>query len=163
MKKAARQRKGSMEEDDNIPTSTEGGNNLSGIKGLGEQLQSLTIGMVGRETGNNLSDDDLPSDSDEEEESDSDMDEEAHFQEDANKISAKHIKHTDMDERAKEDMDFPDEVETPLINARERFNKYRGIKSLRNCDWDPYENLPEDYSKVWRFQAYPAAHKDSVQ
>jgi len=36
MKKAARQRKGSMEEDDNIPTSTEGGNNLSGIKGLGE-------------------------------------------------------------------------------------------------------------------------------
>jgi hypothetical protein len=38
MKKASKVRKGSMEEDDNIPTSTEGGNNLSGIKGLGEQL-----------------------------------------------------------------------------------------------------------------------------
>jgi hypothetical protein len=39
MKKAARLRKGSMEEEeDNIPTSTEGGPNLSNIKGLGEQL-----------------------------------------------------------------------------------------------------------------------------
>ena len=78
MKKASKVRKGSMEEDDNIPTSSEGANNLSGIKGLGEQLQSLTIGMVGRETGNNLSDDDLPSDSDEESD-DSEMDEDAHF------------------------------------------------------------------------------------
>jgi|TARA_B110000285_G_scaffold161176_1_gene180000 hypothetical protein len=34
--------------------------------------------MVGRETGNNLSDDDLPSDSDEESD-DSEMDEDAHF------------------------------------------------------------------------------------
>jgi len=117
--------------------------------------------MVGREIGNNLSDDDLPSCSSEEEE-DNEFDEEAHFQEDANKISSKHIKHTDMEEREKEDMDFPDEVETPLVNARERFSKYRGIKSLRNCDWDPYENLPEDYAKVWRFQSYQAAHKDSV-
>lgn len=78
MKQASKARKGSMEEDDNIPTSTEGGTNLSGIKGLGEQLQSLTIGMVGRETGNNLSDDDLPSESDEESD-DSEMDEDAHF------------------------------------------------------------------------------------
>merc|ERR1711957_623958 len=130
---------------------------MSSIKGIGEQLQSLTIGMVGREIGNNLSDDDLPSCSSEEEEEDNEFDEEAHFQEDANKISSKHIKHTDMEEREKEDMDFPDEVETPLVNARERFSKYRGIKSLRNCDWDPYENLPEDYAKVWRFQSYQAA------
>ena len=56
-----------------------------------------------------------------------------------------------MEERAKEDMDFPDEVDTPLKEARVRFQKYRGIKSLKNCDWDPYENLPEDYSKIWRF------------
>lgn len=108
--------------------------------------------MVGREHGNNLSDDDLPSESDESDESDFDLgDNDEQFQEDPNKVSAKHTKHTDMEERAKEDMDFPDEVETPLVNARERFNKYRGIKSLRNCDWDPYENLPEDYAKVWRF------------
>lgn len=51
-------------------------------------------------------------------------------------------------------MDFPDEVDTPLKEARIRFQKYRGIKSIKNCDWDPYENLPEHYSKIWRFQNY---------
>jgi pre-rRNA-processing protein TSR1 len=71
--------------------------------------------------------------------------------EDANKISQKHVKYTDLEERAKDDMDFPDEIETPHVEARTRFNKYRGIKTLRNCDWDPYENLPEEYSKLWRF------------
>lgn len=77
-------------------------------------------------------------------------------------ISQRHQKHTDLEERAKEDMDFPDEVDTPLTEARVRFQKYRGIKSLKNCDWDPYENLPESYSKIWRFQSYQAAQKDSI-
>ena len=60
-------------------------------------------------------------------------------------------------------MDFPDEVDTPFKEARVRFQKYRGIKSLKDCDWDPYENLPPEYSKLFRFQNYQAAHKDSVQ
>lgn len=81
---------------------------------------------------------------------------------DPNVTSQRHIKHTNMEERAQEDMDFPDEVETPHKDARVRFQKYRGIKSLKNCDWDPYENLPEQYSKIWRFQNYQAAQKDSV-
>jgi hypothetical protein len=33
---------------------------------------------------------------------------------------------------------------------------------LKNCDWDPYENLPPEYSKLWRFQQYQAAYKDSI-
>jgi len=52
-------------------------------------------------------------------------------------------------------MDFPDEVDTPLDQeARKRFVLYRGVKSLKNCSWDPYENLPIEYSKIWRFQNY---------
>lgn len=35
MKNASKQRKGSMDDEDNVPTSTEGAN-LGGIKGLGE-------------------------------------------------------------------------------------------------------------------------------
>ncbi len=71
---------------------------------------------------------------------------------DDNKISQKHQKFTDLESRAKEDMDFPDEVDTPLDQeARKRFIKYRGIKSIKNCSWDPYENLPAEYSKIWRF------------
>jgi len=54
-------------------------------------------------------------------------------------------------------MDFPDEVDTPFKNARVRYQKYRGVKSLRNCDWDPYENLPQEYSKIHRIDNYHLA------
>lgn len=56
-------------------------------------------------------------------------------------------------------MDFPDEVDTPFKEARKRFQKYRGIKGLKNCEWDPYENLPAEYSKIWRFQNLQAEVK----
>ena len=69
-----------------------------------------------------------------------------------------------METRAQEDMDFPDEVDTPLDEeARKRFIQYRGIKSIKNCNWDPFENLPAEYSKIWRFQNFSQAQKDSVQ
>ena len=46
-------------------------------------------------------------------------------------LSHKHQKFTNIEERARTDMDFPDEVDTPLDKlARERFNRYRGVKSL---------------------------------
>lgn len=56
-----------------------------------------------------------------------------------------------MMERDKEDMDFPDEVDTPFKDARVRYQKYRGIKSLKKCEWDPYESLPVEYAKIFRF------------
>lgn len=46
---------------------------------------------------------------------------ESHFQEDENHISQKHEKHCDIEDRDREDMDFPDEVDTPLKEARKRF------------------------------------------
>lgn len=60
-------------------------------------------------------------------------------------------------------MDFPDEVDTPFKNARVRYQKYRGVKSLRNCDWDPYENLPQEYSKIHRIDNYHLAQKTAIQ
>lgn len=109
-------------------------------------MEKMQIAVVGKENGADDSDF-VSSDGD----SEDDIDEENEIEEDPNKISQKHQKHTDLEDREKDDMDFPDEVDTPLLEARKRFTNYRGIKSLKNCDWDPYENLPVEYSKIWRF------------
>lgn len=53
------------------------------------------------------------------------------------------------------DLAFPDEIDTPKdISARERFQRYRGMRSLRTSPWDPYENLPKDYAKIFQFEDY---------
>ncbi|GAA96348.1 uncharacterized protein L969DRAFT_88796 [Mixia osmundae IAM 14324] len=61
----------------------------------------------------------------------------------------------ERDREARTDREFPDEVDTPMdIPARERFARYRGLKSFRTSPWDPYENLPRDYARCFMFQDY---------
>jgi hypothetical protein len=59
-----------------------------------------------------------------------------------------------------EDMDFPDEVDVPDDKpARERFARYRGLKSLRSSPWDPREGTPADYERVFAFENFKRTHK----
>ena len=103
--------------------------------------------MIGENQNEEASDEEIG-----EEDSESDIDLNASYIDD-NRISSKHMKYTDLEERAKADMDFPDEVDTPLEGfAKDRFMKYRCVKSVKRCVWDQFEGLPTEYSKIWRLQ-----------
>jgi len=70
-------------------------------------------------------------------------------------IEAEKRRRETLVERSREELEFPDEVDTPLdVPARERFQKYRGLKSWRTSAWDAYEDLPVEYSRVWEFEAF---------
>lgn len=63
-----------------------------------------------------------------------------------------------------DELKFPDEVETPIdLPARQRFARYRGLKSFRTSPWDPKEDLPQDYAKVFAFENFKRTLKRARQ
>ncbi|CDR95448.1 protein of unknown function (DUF663) and AARP2CN (NUC121) domain containing protein, putative [Babesia bigemina] len=64
-------------------------------------------------------------------------------------------KRIEFEKRALEDLSFPDEVDTPVdVPARERFRKYRALRSIKEGAWDPYESLPSEYLQICEFENF---------
>jgi pre-rRNA-processing protein TSR1 len=65
--------------------------------------------------------------------------------------------------READDVLYPDEFELHHGEAaRRRLAKFRGLKSFRTSPWDPREDLPLDYAKVFAFENFRRAQKRAV-
>eukprot|EP00914_Ancora_sagittata_P014152 GHVO01027641.1.p1 GENE.GHVO01027641.1~~GHVO01027641.1.p1 ORF type:complete len:704 (-),score=143.25 GHVO01027641.1:184-2274(-) len=68
----------------------------------------------------------------------------------------------DIEERAQDDLEFPDEVDTPTDQyAFERFRTYKSMKSFATSVWDPNTNLPDEYSRIYQYESVGAEVKQS--
>ena len=85
-------------------------------------------------------------------------------EEEKQKISNKHKQKTSIQYRTKEEMEFQDEVDTPIdIPAKERFKKYRGLDSMKTGSWNPLINLPKEYRTIFSFENIKNTFRISVR
>lgn len=82
--------------------------------------------------------------------------------EDSNMISSeeRRILHEQRKKENTENQEFPDEVQVDEnVNARDRFARYRSLKSFRKSPWDPKENLPDDYASIFHISNFKTTQR----
>ncbi|WYZ37280.1 hypothetical protein EsH8_II_000786 [Colletotrichum jinshuiense] len=85
-------------------------------------------------------------------------------EEDAAGLAAYRARKTD---EVEDDKEFPDEIELhPGVSARERLQRYRGLKSLRTSEWVESEDRayePEEWRKLLRIPDYQASRSRTTR
>ena len=85
-------------------------------------------------------------------------------EEEKQKISNKHKQKTSIQYRTKDEMEFKDEVDTPIdMPAKERFKKYRGLDSMKTGSLNPLINLPKEYRTIFSFENIKNTYRLSVK
>ncbi|GJJ78867.1 pre-rRNA-processing protein TSR1 [Entomortierella parvispora] len=119
------------------------------------------------EEDDRMDDDDLPSARDNEDSGEEyeDLEEEAEEEEKDEEVyedeledeeeARQYAAYLEREKENRDDMEFPDEVEAPTdVAAQVRFARYRALESFRTSPWDPYENLPLDYGRIFQFENF---------
>lgn len=66
-------------------------------------------------------------------------------------------------ERKEDELEFPNEFEYDnTVNLRQRLIKYRSLKSFVRSPWNPNENLPPQYSKIFEFPAFVRTSETAI-
>lgn len=97
----------------------------------------------------------IGSDEDLEESDDDDDQDENEMEDDEEMDWEEEKKQMAVMKAARTEAEFPDWIDTPMDQpAKIRFQRYRGLQSFKKSPWDPHENLPKEYSKVFQFQNF---------
>ncbi|KOS12755.1 ribosome biogenesis protein tsr1 [Malassezia pachydermatis] len=107
---------------------------------------------------------DLQPDGNEEDNDDDDIEEEDYNEEEELQAIAAYREQLQKEREAEkeeaQDAEFPDEIDTPMdVPARQRFARYRGLESMYTTYWDPYEDLPQDYARLFQFDDFSKTRK----
>jgi pre-rRNA-processing protein TSR1 len=71
---------------------------------------------------------------------------------------------TRLKDMSEEEVWNPDMVDTPVnLPARQRFSKYRGMKSFQTGVWDVNENLPIQYGHIFKLQGYNRVRDAAIE
>eukprot|EP00924_Labyrinthula_sp_SR-Ha-C_P007273 maker-scaffold_8-snap-gene-14.10-mRNA-1 protein AED:0.00 eAED:0.00 QI:29/1/1/1/1/1/2/25/710 len=69
-----------------------------------------------------------------------------------------------VEEEEKDELEFPDEKEVKFGElGKERFVKYRGLESGGKGYWDPKENLPREYLKLFQLEDVTGIEKHTLK
>lgn len=66
-------------------------------------------------------------------------------------------------QRNQDELEFPNEFEYDnTVQLRQRLIKYRSLKSFVRSPWNPNENLPPQYSKIFEFPAFARTSEAAI-
>ena len=67
-------------------------------------------------------------------------------------------------DKAAEDFEWPDEMFAPRAPmCKDLFRGWRGLKSFMHSPWDPYEDLPSEYSQIYEFESLNRTENEVVE